>query len=265
MAPEGAASRAGQQADPAEQAADGEQRQADDAGEVRAVEALEQGDAGVLDAEAAGAVERLVVGDVALGLGAAERAQGQRLAVDGLARDAGRGVEQDHAGDEVEDVPGHAHELLDRAFAGLGLVQQISRGQHRDLIGAEDPPVRVARPQAAGLRVGQKQREAVGAEVREAVVLRPLVDARSRRHERDVELREQLVPITRGRGEHQRACHRPLAITPLPRRRQREVADLRPVDAAPDTSSRRPATRAPPANVVRSRPARGGHRKDFTG
>ena len=60
---------------------------------------------------------------------------------------------------------------------------------------------------AHGGTLHQHLPEALGTERGEAVVLGALVEGRRLGHEGQVQLRQQLVPIARGRSEHQRACH----------------------------------------------------------
>ncbi len=152
-------------------------------------------DARVLDAEAAGAVERAMARHVGLGLGAAEGAEREQLAVDRLVRRAGLGVEQHDPGHQLEHAARHAHELIDGAFGRAGLVQQLTRGQQRELVGGQQPGARVGGAEALRLAVGEVEGEAIDAELREEVVLGALVEVRGGAEEVEVELREQLVAI----------------------------------------------------------------------
>ena len=115
----GAGRVGGQEADRAQQAADGDEREADDAGEVGAVDAGEQLDAGVLDAEAAGAVERAVTRHVGLGLGAAGLDDRRRVAAGLLLGHAAVGVERFRPNLVLEGLESHDEDRLPELVVAL--------------------------------------------------------------------------------------------------------------------------------------------------
>jgi hypothetical protein len=137
---------------------------------------------------------------VGAGLGLVELAHGQALLVDrvGLEPPGAAvvdGTEQHHGGQQPMAAPAQAHELLDGAGLGAGLVQQhgaVGLVERGDLIGGEDPVYGAALGDAQRLAAGELQRELPGLELGEAMVVGALVERRRLALERQLEPSEEL-------------------------------------------------------------------------
>ena len=82
--------------------------------------------------------------------------------------------------------------LRDRLVFGTWLMEQVRARADGDLIGPEDPRVRVCRPQALGLAQGEPEGEGLGADLAEPGIFPALVKCRGCGEERHIQAAQEL-------------------------------------------------------------------------
>lgn len=178
-----------------EEARGGEEGQADNARVVVGADPVEEADAGVFNAVAAGAVEGAELTDVRLGLSFLEGAHSQLLTIRVAPGLTGRLVQEHDSVHQLMGPTGEPQELLDAAIFGEGLHEQAAAGVDPHLVGAQQVPIAAGNREGVRLGSSEPQGEISGPQDRKIAVEGPLVHIWGLLNEGNAEPGQELGPV----------------------------------------------------------------------